>query len=138
MLHKSVGRFPDKSIHVVADVPPPPANVKQGDVTMTSVRVFWSPPLYHEPYRITNYTVQYKKANTKMQYFDAVNVNSNKTKVIVDNLDLDTKYSMRVLSVNGYGSNPSQPIIVNTRGKWWILMILQNCMAPLPILYGVV
>lgn len=60
-----------------------------------------------------------------MFYYDAVNVNSNKTKVKVDDLDLDTKYLMRLVSVNAYGSSASQPMIVKTKGKWYIQMILR-------------
>jgi hypothetical protein len=83
---------------------------------MTSVTVDWSAPLYYEPYRITNYTVQYKKANTEMSYYDAVTVKSKETKVNVNNLDSGTKYLMRVVSVNAHGSKASQPMVVNTTG----------------------
>ncbi|XP_031554403.1 vascular endothelial growth factor receptor 1-like [Actinia tenebrosa] len=115
--NKSAGRMNFRSL-LVKDTPPPPPNVSGDEVTMTSVRVYWSPPLYHEPYRITNYTVQYKKAKTEMSYYDAVSVNANKTKVNVDHLDLDTKYLMRVVSVNAYGpSTASQPIIVKTKAS---------------------
>ncbi|KAK3696526.1 hypothetical protein QZH41_004875 [Actinostola sp. cb2023] len=97
--------------------PPPPTNLSQSDVSQTSVTVDWSAPAHQEPFRITNYTVQYKKADTKMPYYDAVVVSSDQRTVDVDNLDSNTKYLIRVMSINVYGSQPSEIMVVNTKGQ---------------------
>lgn len=47
-----------------------------------------------------------------MEYYDAVTLTSNITKVKVENLDVGKKYLMRVVSVNGYGSEASEPLEV--------------------------
>ena len=109
--------FDITSMCIFADLPPPPVNLSQFDVTMTSVIVGWSAPAHNEPFRITNYTVQYKKFGTKMSYYDAVTVSSDKRESIVENLDSDTQYLMRVASINGYGSQPSETIVVHTKGQ---------------------
>jgi len=94
--------------------PPPPTNLSQSDVSQTSVTVDWSAPAHQEPFRITNYTAQYKKADTEMSYYDAVVVGSDQRTVDVDNLDSNTQYLLRVMSVNAYGSQPSEMIEVKT------------------------
>lgn len=96
--------------------PPPPVNLSQSDITSISATISWLAPAYHEPFRITNYTVQYKKAGTKMLYYSAVIVGANKRNVTVQNLDSNTEYMMRVASINAEGSEPSEEIIVKTKG----------------------
>ena len=96
--------------------PPPPVNLSQSDVTTTSVKVHWSAPAHHQPFRITNYTVQYKKFGTKMLYYDAVTVSSVKRESVVENLDSNTKYLMRVKSINAYESQASEVMTVHTEG----------------------
>ncbi|KAK3744279.1 hypothetical protein QZH41_020659, partial [Actinostola sp. cb2023] len=96
--------------------PPPPAHLRHSDVSDTSMNVDWSAPTHQEPFRITNYTVQYKKADTKMPYYDAVVVRSDQRSVDVENLDTSTKYLLRVVSVNAYGSQPSEIMAVKTKG----------------------
>lgn len=95
--------------------PPPPKNLTQSDVTHTSVTLHWSAPDYSGPFNILNYTIQYKKSGTSMKYYDAVVVSGDTHKTSVANLDDGTKYLMRVLSVNAYGIEPSEPIAVTSR-----------------------
>lgn len=98
--------------------PPPPVNVTQSNITMTTVSVRWSIPADSEPFRITNYSIQYKKAGTKMSYYNALTVRSDIREGVVENLDLNTKYLLRVLSINAYGSAPSKVVVFKTKGKW--------------------
>jgi hypothetical protein len=125
--------------------PPPPVNLITSDVKMTSVTVDWPAPMYHEPYRITHYTVQYKKANTEMSFYDAVVMSSKLRKAIVKNLDSGTKYLMRVVSVNAYGSESSKLMKVETKQgeqinngfSCYVLLFTDICVIQLSKLLGI-
>ena len=51
-----------------------------------------------------------------MLYYDAVTVSSVKRESVVENLDSNTKYLMRVKSINAYGSQASEVMTVHTEG----------------------
>lgn len=52
-----------------------------------------------------------------MQYNSAMFVSSKTRNVTVRNLDSNTRYAVRVVSVNAYGQQPSEGLLVQTKGK---------------------
>lgn len=96
--------------------PPPPANVTHSDATQRSVSVTWSAPDHSSPFNITNYTIQYKKTDTNLPYYNALVVAASGRQADVHNLDSSTEYAMRVSAVNSHGAQASEPFIFTTKG----------------------
>ncbi|GMT09127.1 hypothetical protein PFISCL1PPCAC_424, partial [Pristionchus fissidentatus] len=91
----------------VRDVPEAPADISVGKVTAESVTVSWAAPSDDGGAEITGYLVERKEANRRA-FHKFAQVPASKSSCLVEDLENDTGYVVRVSAVNKFGTGEAR------------------------------
>ena len=87
------------SLSISDEPPPPPTDLEVTHIQSTEVQLEWKPPRHIEVYQINGVTVQIKHAsNDNADFINTEELDADALGVILDGLEPDTEYLVRVVS----------------------------------------
>jgi hypothetical protein len=93
--------------------PPAPRNLTATNIKKTALAIEWQPPLYNDHYSVKGYVVHCKEFGS---YWKELKVDGRSVNMfMLEDLEADTKYSIKTHAVNHVGEGiPSKIIEVQT------------------------